>query len=74
MVVLSHGSGSAASASNPDVIGTTISLSGDSYAVIGVLGAVVRRARVRAGADVWVPFQIDPNQPIRATTSAPAAA
>ena len=45
---------------NPDVIGSTLSLSGDAYTIIGVT-ALEFDARELGDIDVWVPYQLDPN-------------
>jgi putative ABC transport system permease protein len=47
--------------SNPDIIGKTISLSGDPFTVIGVLGAGFDVQEFGPAPEVWVPFQLDPN-------------
>lgn len=47
-------------AGDPDVIGRTISLSGDTYAVIGIV-APSFDMREFGDPDLYVPFQIDPN-------------
>jgi len=49
--------------SNPDIIGKTISLSGDPFTVIGVLGAAFDVQEFGPAPEVWVPFQLDPNSP-----------
>src|SRR4051812_41275572 len=49
--------------SNPDIIGKTMSLSGDPYTVIGVLGAGFDVQEFGPAPEVWVPFQLDPNSP-----------
>jgi predicted permease len=45
---------------DPDIVGKSISLSGDPYTVVGVVG---REYDIRefANPDLWVPFQFDPN-------------
>ena len=47
--------------SDPDVVGRTISLSGDPHTVIGVLGAGFDVQEFGPPPEVWVPFQLDPN-------------
>jgi predicted permease len=47
-------------AGDPEIIGKTLSLSGDSYTVIGIV-APEFDVREFGGAELWVPFQIDPN-------------
>ena len=46
--------------SSPDVIGKTISLSGEPYTVVGVLGSFDFR-EFGPPPQVWIPFQLDPN-------------
>ncbi len=60
VVVLSHGLWTTRFESDPKVIGRTMSLSGEPYEIIGVLGEFDFRD---FGADpqVWIPFQLDPN-------------
>jgi putative ABC transport system permease protein len=43
------------------IIGQTISLSGDPYTVVGVIGASFDTEELGPVPEVWVPFQIDPN-------------
>src|SRR5262245_20620877 len=45
---------------NADLVGKTISLSGESYEVIGVVGQNFRFEDLGPQPDVWVPFQLDP--------------
>ena len=47
--------------SDPDIIGKTISLSGDPYTVIGVLGRDFDVQEFGPAPEVWMPFQLDPN-------------
>ena len=47
--------------SDPDIVGRTISLSGDPCTVIGVLGAGFDVQEFGPAPEVWVPFQLDPN-------------
>jgi putative ABC transport system permease protein len=47
--------------SDPEVIGRSISLSGDPYVVIGVLGPSFDVQEFGQPPEVWVPFQLDPN-------------
>ena len=60
-VVLSYNFWTQRMASDPDVVGKRITLSGYPYTVVGV---VAREFDVRdfgAAPEVWVPFQLDPN-------------
>ena len=47
--------------SDPDVIGKTISLSGNPYTVIGVLDPSVDFQELVPDPEVWIAFQFDPN-------------
>ena len=47
--------------SDPDVVGRTISLSGDAYTVIGVIGRDFDMQEFGGSPEVWIPFQFDPN-------------
>ena len=66
VAVLSHGLWRRRFGGDPAAIGKTISLSGEPYQVIGILGPGVDSQRFSDGwqqeylPDVWVPFQIDP--------------
>jgi predicted permease len=48
-------------ANDPDVIGRTISLSGDPYVVIGVVGPNFDVREFGPAPEVWTAFQFDPN-------------
>ena len=48
-------------ASDPAIIGKTISLSGDPHVVIGVVGPDFDARELGPAPEVWVPFQLDPN-------------
>ena len=48
-------------ASDPQIIGKTISLGGDPYVVIGIVGAGFDFRELGPAPDVWVAFQLDPN-------------
>jgi hypothetical protein len=48
-------------ASDPNVLGTTISLSGELYTIIGVVGPSFDLREFGSVPDVWTPFQLDPN-------------
>jgi putative ABC transport system permease protein len=45
---------------DPNVIGKTISLSGDSFVVIGIIGADFDSSQFGPAREVWMPFQLDP--------------
>ena len=45
---------------DPNVIGKTISLSGDSYVIIGILGSSFDTSKFGPPREVWMPFQLDP--------------
>lgn len=57
-VVISYGFWQRKFGGNPHVVGTTISLSNEPYTIVGVLGKTFVTDPV---ADLWVPFQIEPN-------------
>jgi predicted permease len=59
VVVLSSRFWSTRFNSDPNIVGRTISLSGDTYTVIGVLGDF-RFDDFGPPPQVWVPFQLDP--------------
>jgi putative ABC transport system permease protein len=67
VAVLSHKFWKRRLAGDPGVIGKTISFNGEPYVVIGVLGDRTNGWTFPDGwqsereADVWVPFQVDPN-------------
>jgi predicted permease len=60
VVVLSHRLWTTRFNSDPGVVGRTVSLNGDSYAVIGVLGPFDFR-EFGAPPQLWLPFQLPPN-------------
>ncbi len=61
VVVLSHGLWTRRFGSDPQVIGRTISLSGDPHVVIGVIAPSFNVSEFGPPPEVWVPFQLDPN-------------
>jgi putative ABC transport system permease protein len=62
VVVLSEGYWKRRFAGDRTVVGRTLSLNGESYVVVGILGPFDTEAIQAAGPpDVWLPFQIDPN-------------
>jgi predicted permease len=48
-------------ASDPQIVGKSISLSGEPHVVVGVLGDFSFEGISGTNPDVWVPFQFDPN-------------
>jgi putative ABC transport system permease protein len=58
MVVLSNGFWKRKFGGNPQIVGTSISLGGDPYTIVGVLGPNFETDPV---SDMWLPFQFDPN-------------
>src|ERR1700733_15128283 len=57
-VVISYGFWQRKFGGHPKIVGTSVSLSNESYTIIGVLG---KSFFTDPAADIWVPFQIDPN-------------
>jgi putative ABC transport system permease protein len=57
-VVISYGFWQRKFGGNPNIVGTSVSLSNESYTIIGVLG---KSFFTDPQADIWVPFQIEPN-------------
>lgn len=58
VVVLSYGLWQRRFGGNPKAVGQTLSLGGEPYTIIGVLG---RDFTTDPEADIWVPFQFEPN-------------
>jgi putative ABC transport system permease protein len=58
VVVLSYGLWQRRFGGNPNIVGSAIPLGGEPYTVVGVLG---KSFVSDPEADVWLPFQIDPN-------------
>ncbi|MGB0124842.1 MAG: ABC transporter permease [Silvibacterium sp.] len=58
VVVLSYGLWQRRFGGNPNIVGTSLSLGNEPYTIIGVLGKSFESDPV---ADIWLPFQIDPN-------------
>jgi predicted permease len=58
VVVLSYGLWQRRFGGNPKVVGQALSLGGEPYTIIGVLG---RGFSSDPEADIWVPFQFEPN-------------
>ncbi|HEX5418845.1 MAG TPA: ABC transporter permease [Gammaproteobacteria bacterium] len=48
-------------AGTDDVLGKTLSLSGDVYTIVGVVGPNFDLSDFGGNPDLWVPFQLDPN-------------
>ena len=48
-------------ASDPDVVGKSITLSGNPYTIVGVVAREFDVRDVSGEPELWVPFQIDPN-------------
>lgn len=61
VAVLSHGLWTRRFGNDPGVTGRTISLSGEPYVVIGIVGPGFDFRDFGPAPDVWIPFQIDPN-------------
>ncbi|RPI57062.1 MAG: ABC transporter permease [Acidobacteria bacterium] len=61
VVVLSHAFWRRRFASDPEVIGKTLSLSGDPHTVVGIIGPTFDVGEFGPPLDVWVAFQLDPN-------------
>jgi len=58
VVVISYGLWQRKFAGNPNIVGTTLSLGNEPYTILGVIGKSYESDPV---ADIWLPFQIDPN-------------
>ena len=58
VVVLSNGLWKRRFGGDPNMVGKSISLGGEPYTVVGILGPDFRTDPV---ADIWMPFQFDPN-------------
>jgi predicted permease len=61
VVVISDGMWKRQFGSDPQIIGKSISLGGEPYDVIGILGPSFDSRSFDPIPDVWLPFQIDPN-------------
>jgi predicted permease len=62
VAVISHAFWSQRFASDPNIVGKTISLSDDAYTVVGVIAPGFDVSEIQSQVpDVWVPFQLDPN-------------
>jgi putative ABC transport system permease protein len=60
-VVLSHELWARRFDRDPGVLGRAISLSGDPYTIVGVLGPGFSMREFGPEPEVWIPFQLDPN-------------
>ena len=60
VVLISQGLWNRHFGASPDIVGKTISLSGEPYEVIGVVGQGFRFQDLGPQPDIWVPFQLDP--------------
>src|SRR5687767_11501370 len=60
-VVLSYNFWTQRLNSDPNVLGTSITLSGNPYTVVGVVGWEFDVRDFGPAPEVWVPFQLDPN-------------
>ncbi|HVZ24227.1 MAG TPA: ABC transporter permease [Vicinamibacterales bacterium] len=61
VVVISYGLWQRHFGGDPAVIGKTLALSGDPYAIVGVVGPGFDVAEFGPAPEVWTPFQLDPN-------------
>ena len=48
-------------AGDPDILGKTILLSGDSHVIVGIVSAAFDFAELGPAPEVWTAFQLDPN-------------
>ncbi|HXP07012.1 MAG TPA: ABC transporter permease [Acidobacteriaceae bacterium] len=58
VVVIGYGFWQRKFGGNPNIVGTSVSLSNEPYTIVGVLG---QSFATDPQADIWVPFQIEPN-------------
>ncbi len=58
VVVISYGFWQRKFGGNPNIVGTTVSLSNESYTIVGVIDKSFFTDPL---VDIWVPFQIEPN-------------
>jgi predicted permease len=61
VAVLSHALWTRRFGSDPRIIGKTISLSGEPYAIVGIVGPGFDVSEFGPPPDVWTPFQLDPH-------------
>ena len=61
VAVISSGFWNRRFAADPGIVGKTIALGGDTFAIVGVLSPSFDFRDFGPQPDVWVPFQLDPN-------------
>jgi predicted permease len=61
VAVLTHGLWSRRFSSDPNIVGKTMLLSGEPFAIIGVTGPEFDIAEFGQEPDLFIPFQLDPN-------------
>jgi predicted permease len=61
VAVLSHALWTRRFGADPKVVGRTISLSGEPYAIIGIIGPEFDVSEFGPSPDAWIPFQLDPH-------------
>ena len=61
VAVLSYNFWTQRLASDPNVLGKSVTLSGNPYTVVGVVGPDFDVRDVGPAPEVWLPFQLDPN-------------
>src|SRR5947209_20348052 len=61
VALISHSLWTRRFASDPDIIGKKISLSGEPHIVIGIVGPTFDVREFGPAPDVWTAFQLDPN-------------
>jgi predicted permease len=61
VAVLSYGFWARQYGNDPQILGRTISLSGDSFLIVGVIARGFDISEFGPTPDVWVPFQLDPD-------------
>ena len=61
VTLLSQGFWTRRFGSDPTIVGKVISLSGESYTVIGIVESDQRLLEFGPSSDVFIPFQLDPN-------------
>ena len=61
VVVLSYGLWTRRFGSDENLVGRSITLGGEPYTVVGILGPGFDLASIGDTSELWIPFQIDPN-------------